>query len=297
MDIDTEEHFVEHTEVIDLLNSISKKWAFQMERGTESGRRHYQGRMSLNDKMRLTELKAEMPARYHLSKTSNANKGNRFYVMKDETRELGPWRDTPKYRQAMPAQWVGILERPRPFQQQIMNTIGQLSARKINVIYDDAGNSGKSTFANRLEFEGKCYQICPGKNTNEMCADLCDELEAAMDDKPGLIFVDMERASDQDHMGAIFCALERIKGGIVRDRRYKLRKVFFQSPPMWVYMNQLPKALNLSKDRWVFWEMLPDKSLAQITKQRYKELKIREAERLAAGEDSDGPFADTDDEA
>lgn len=272
IDVDSEEHFVPHGDVIHTLNVLGKKWAFQLERGETNGRRHYQGRISLNEKMRLGELKQEVPPRWHLSKTSNENKGNRFYVTKEDTRLDGPWRDAPKHRQEMPYQWVGITENPRPFQAKLMAKIGTRGDRAIDVIYDASGNSGKSSFANRLEFEGKCFNLVASKNTNEMCADLCDELEAACETKPGIIFVDMERAADQANMAAIFCALERIKGGVVKDRRYKLRKVFFASPPIVVFMNQLPIASTLSSDRWRIWEMTPSKDLALVDARRYKEI-------------------------
>jgi len=270
--VDTPEHWVEHTDIIHLLNDISKKWAFQLEVGHTQKKRHYQGRFSLNEKQRLNELRSQVPPRWHLSKTSNENKGNRFYVIKSDTREDGPWRDAPKYRQNLPYQWEGILENPRPFQKKLMDKIGERGDRKIDVIYDEHGCSGKSSFANRLEFEGKCYQLVASKNTNEMCADLCDELEASCDDAPGMIFVDMERASDQDNMASIFCALERIKGGVVKDRRYKLRKRFYASPPVVVFMNQLPIKSTLSSDRWRLWEMTADKDIVVITPERYSQL-------------------------
>lgn len=264
--IDNEgEHCVPWEDVVAGLNELGKRWVFQRERGEVTGKEHYQCRISLNEKQRLSELKQLVPSHWHLSKTSNDNKGNRFYVSKDESRvpgaNSGPWRDTPKYRQNMPYQWRGILENPRPFQAQIMSMIGTRDDRKVHVVYDPDGSSGKSSFANRLEFEGKCYNLVASKNTNEMCADLCDELEDAHDTAPGIIFVDMERAADQEHMGAIFAALERIKGGVVKDRRYKLRKRFYDSPPVVVFMNQLPFEGTLSKDRWTVWKMLPDKSL------------------------------------
>jgi len=287
-DIDDPNPDVPKEEIIDFLNAISKKWAFQLERGETKKRRHYQGRFSLITSARLCELKKECPKVWHLTKTSNANKNNRFYVLKEETRVEGPWRDTPKYRHKMPYQWEKILEEPRPFQQQIIDSIGTKDARTINVIYDEHGNSGKSTFANRLEFEGMCYSLLPSKNTNEMCADLCDDLETAMDDEPGVIFVDMERASDQANMTAIFAALERIKGGIVRDRRYKTRKWFYASPPMWVFMNNIPRVKGLSMDRWRFWDMQEDKSLKRLTKARWKAAKAAERDaRIAAEADED----------
>jgi len=270
--IDVEDVFVPHTTVIQDLNVLGKKWAFQQERGHEKNRLHYQGRISLNEKARLTELKQLVPEGWHLSKTSNENKGNRFYVLKEDTRVDGPWRDAPKHRQEMPYQWVGITENPRPFQAKLMAKIGTKGDRAIDVVFDRYGNSGKSSFANRLEFEGRCFNLVASKNTNEMCADLCDELEAACEDKPGIIFVDMERAADQENMAAIFCALERIKGGVVKDRRYKLRKVFFASPPIVVFMNQLPMKSTLSSDRWRLWEMTADKDMQLITKERYAEL-------------------------
>lgn len=248
---------LQEQEVIDQFNIHAKKWVFQREEGSDSnGKQHFQCRLSLNEKKRKSEIIALFEGKpWHFTQTSTANKGNMFYAMKTETRVDGPWKNTTHKSQECPWQLAGIKENMRPFQATIYSWRLIRDSRAIDLIWDKNGDSGKSSFATRLDFEGEAYQLTPSKNTNEMCADLCDELQEAEDYNPKMVFVDMERAADQEHTGPIFAALERIKGGRVVDRRYKLRKIFFGSPRIVVFMNRLPNLAFLSSDRWRVWRL------------------------------------------
>jgi len=243
-------------EVIDVIKDLAKKWVFQLERGEKSGKLHFQGRLSLIDPVRVGQLPGLFDVKgWKWSITSTENRTKYFYVQKEETRVEGPWKNIPSNLQPMPWHLKPLVERKRPFQMKILEWMNEPDARKIDVIYDLPGASGKSSFGILLEFQGLAYSLLASKNTNDMCADLCDELEQASDHAPKLILVDMERAYNQEDTSAIFAALERIKGGMVKDRRYKLRKVFFGSPRIVVFMNRIPELWKLSKDRWNFWQM------------------------------------------
>jgi len=243
-------------EVIEKIKHIAKKWVFQLEKGESSEHNHFQGRLSLHEKQRLTSLPKLVGVKgWRWSRTSSENKGNMFYVMKEDTRIDGPWKDTPSNLQPLPWHLKPLAENKRPFQLKIMEWMNHRDSRAIDIIYDLIGNTGKSSFATLLQFQGLAYSLLASKNTNEMCADLCDELTDANDFDPKLVLVDLERAYNQEDTAGIFSALERIKGGLVKDRRYKLRKVFFGSPRVVVFMNRMPELWKLSKDRWRFWRM------------------------------------------
>ena len=80
-------------ELILWLTKLCKKYCFQKEKG-ESGYVHYQGRVSMKTKIRLDRLCSVEPIKGKWSVTSNANRDNDFYVVKDDTRIEGPWKDT-----------------------------------------------------------------------------------------------------------------------------------------------------------------------------------------------------------
>lgn len=71
-----------------ILKEYCKNYAFQLEKG-ETGYIHYQGRISLKIKSRVGPPLFNA----HWTPTSNENKSNNFYVIKSDTRILGPWTD------------------------------------------------------------------------------------------------------------------------------------------------------------------------------------------------------------
>ena len=90
-------------ELKEFLNKHCKRWAFQLEEGEQNGYKHYQGRVSLKVRAR----KGPCHDAIHWSPTSKdvAVTGNEFYVLKEETRVLGPWTDRDPY---IPRQVRGI---------------------------------------------------------------------------------------------------------------------------------------------------------------------------------------------
>lgn len=269
-------------EVINVIKDLSKKWVFQMEKGAKSDHCHFQGRLSLHDPVRLGQLPGLFGVKaWKWSITVKENRTTYFYVQKDDTRVEGPWKNVPSNTQPLPWHLQPLVDRKRPFQLKILEWMKQPEARKIDIIYDLKGHSGKSTFAVLLEFQGLAFSLLASKNTNEMCADLCDEFQEASEYDPKLIMVDMERAFNQEDTSAIFCALERVKCGMVKDRRYKLRKVFYGSPRIVVFMNRIPELWKLSKDRWNFWCMDDSYDINLMTQDTVNEIiAVQTEERL-----------------
>lgn len=72
-------------------NVICSKWTYQLEKGEETGFLHYQCRVSLVKKVRITgAIKLFEKYKAHVSITFAKNMGNDFYVMKEDTRVDGP---------------------------------------------------------------------------------------------------------------------------------------------------------------------------------------------------------------
>jgi len=266
-----------HLTIIDVFKRTCKKYSFQRETG-ESGYDHYQCRVSLKVKQRTEQQAARvLEGIGHVTRTSTENRDNNFYVTKTDTRTEGPWKDTDPPPKVWPWHLKGKLETLRPWQVEVRSWQHIRNDRWIDVIHDITGKTGKSTLARLLEFIGEAYSLDPGKNTDDMCADLCDELMDAGDFDPRLLFIDCERAGDQKHMAPIYAAIERIKGGRVKDRRYKLRKIFFGSPNVVVFCNRLPQAWQVSRDRWRYWTISQD-TLVRLTDAEVRERRLTEAQ-------------------
>lgn len=235
------------------LQKIAKKWCFQLEMG-ETGYEHYQGRFSLKIKKRLPQCKELFFSEAHLSITSNENKKNMFYVMKDETRVDGPWADTDK-EIYIPRQYRGKLDTLRPFQKQIWDSYDEFEPRIVDCVINTRGNIGKSDCASLCELYGRGIDIPPMNDFEKIIESLCDLLIAKRERIPGIIFIDIPKAIPQNKLAGMYAAIEQIKKGKVYDIRYKYREWWFDSPRVWVFCNTQPSLQYLSRDRWQFWEI------------------------------------------
>lgn len=225
------------------LKAHCKKWVFQLEQG-ESGYKHYQGRISLKRKNR----KGPHYENIHWSPTSTANADNDFYVVKDDTRISGPWTDKDI---TIPRQ-VAEITQLRPWQQQVLDSAKDWNPRTINYLYCPNGNIGKSTLGLYALCHGLGRMIPPMESFK-------DYMRMVMDaPKAPLYIIDLPRATTKGSCMGFWSAIESIKNGWVYDDRYNFKEEVFTSPAVWVFANHLPDEDLLSKDRWVYWEVVED---------------------------------------
>lgn len=237
-----------------------KKWCFQLEE-SDSGYIHYQGRISLKVKKRLPQVKSVFKCKeIHWSVTSSENSKNTFYVTKPETRIDGPWSDQDK-EIYIPRQFRGKLESLRPFQQVIWDSANEFEDRCINCIINSKGNVGKSMIASLCDLYGRGIDIPPINDSEKLIQSVCNRLMAKSCRTPGLVFVDIPRATKQEKLSGMFSAIEQIKKGKVYDMRYHFTEWWFDSPQIWVFMNIVPKSKYLSRDRWRFFDINDDYEL------------------------------------
>lgn len=240
MDIDNEKG--QFDMLMKLLGDKCKKWAFQLEKG-ESGYLHYQGRVSLKLKAR----KGFTLEWIHWSITSDENKNNDFYVMKEQTRVKGPWLDTDK-----------VIFIPRhvrditlfPWQQDILESAKVFDTRGINVLYNKSGNIGKSTLA--------IYAGCRGLARNIPMMESYKDYMAMVMDCPtsDLYFVDFPRSMNKAGCAGFWSAIESIKNGHAYDSRYSFREKYFDPPCIWIFTNTIPSKEYLTGDRWKYWNVV-----------------------------------------
>lgn len=226
-----------------ILKTHCKKWCFQGEKGEQTGYEHWQGRCSMKQKMRIEGVIKIIPG--HISLTSKENRDNNFYVTKEETREEGPYCDT-DFEPYIPRQ-IREVKNLKPWQQKIVDDAAIWDTRKINIVYCQQGNIGKST----LKTYVGVYQIgraIPYSN------DYKDIMRMVMDTpkKPLYIF-DLPRAISKDKLFQFFGALETLKDGYAFDDRYHFKEEYFDCPNIWVFMNAIPEQDLLSADRWAIW--------------------------------------------
>lgn len=248
----------------DICRQHCKKWTFQSEKGA-SGYNHFQGRVSLKEKLRLPGIvKLFEGTGAHFSITCNANRDNMFYVSKSETRTDGPWSD--KDRQIyIPRQFRGILDNLRPWQKHIWDRLEEFEARSINIVYDPVGNQGKSTLAALIDLHGMGIDMPPCNDGEKLIQSLCNILMKREIREPKSLFIDLPRSMDQTKLYGMFTAIEQIKKGKVYDFRYSYDEWWFDSPQIWVFCNEEPQQGYVSRDRWKFWRITEQAELLSYT--------------------------------
>ena len=228
-------------ELKEALGKLAKKWTFQLEQGELTDYRHYQGRCSLWKKKRGSELAklwlgvGELP-QYCQPTTKNAM-GDDFYVIKEDTRVDGPWsnKDTVQF---IPDEFRKT--EFRNWQTALLDESKVKNSRQIDIIIDAEGNKGKSWISAHMHLHNKGYDIPPIGDSKDLMSAVMGMLMAKDDHNPGIIFVDIPRAMKQDKLHSLFIALESIKKGRVYDFRYAYKEWWFNSPRLWVFMNQAP---------------------------------------------------------
>lgn len=251
------------------LNEWCKKWVFQEEKG-EGGYEHWQVRLHLIQKKTHAGMISDLKMGQgpisdiggHWSVTSGGvHLNNKFnYVMKKDSRVDGPWKDSDYQEPAvMTRQLRYFLENDMyPWQTEVMGWCQEPDDRKVDLILDRVGNSGKSILAEYLEYHGLAFEMPPLRQME----DIMQFAYSFPVQKAYLI--DMPRAMKKDRLGDFYAGLESIKNGVCYDKRYCGKKRRFDRPRVIVFSNCAPDWKFLSADRWNVYDMLPDKSLNQL---------------------------------
>lgn len=236
----------ERKALITQLEASSKKWCFQLEECPKTKRKHFQGRISLKVKTRQPSRRFKLAKGIRFSITSNENKGNDFYVCKEDSKLEGPWSDKDEKPLYIPRQ-IREIQKLRPWQQMIVDDANIWDTRTINVIIDQTGNHGKSILKTWVGVYGIGRAI-PFTN------DYRDIMRMVMDTKKKpLYIIDVPRALKKDQLFQFFSGVETLKDGYAYDDRYAFKEEYFDSPNIWIMMNTLPDTDYLSKDRWKIW--------------------------------------------
>jgi hypothetical protein len=150
------------------------------------------------------------------------------------------------------------METLRPWQQYIKDRCHLHEERQINIIFDEGGSIGKTTFISLMKDHGLAIMMAPEESFSRMCRSLCNKLTANNDRDPKCIFIDLPNALPKKHMNQLYSAIELIKSGKVVDSRNHYREWKFHPPQIWVFTNVQPKNEWLSGDKWKIYT-IPDK--------------------------------------
>lgn len=234
-----------------ILRTWCKKWVFQVEEGKEEGHyQHYQARISLKEKTRTPHKLGMVPVQAHFSITSTPGTKTFSYVMKEDTRIDGPWKDTDEEPLYIPRQ-IREITTLYPWQQKVVDSARIWDTRTINILFDETGNHGKSILKTYVGVH-QIGRAIPFVN------DYRDIMRIVMDTpKKPLYIIDVPRALRKDQLFQFFSGVETLKDGYAYDDRYHFKEEYFDCPNIWIFMNKLPEEEYLSRDRWKVWQIDP----------------------------------------
>lgn len=262
----------EHTseDIIKCLKQHCKQWCFQEEKG-DGGYEHYQGRLSLKEKKRLSEIRALFPGwgTCHWEAERDGDKSG-FYVTKEESRVAGPWSN----KDVVP--YIPRFHRNLVFtrvQQWIFDKLKAQDDRKFLFLVDKEGGTGKSTFGTQLSLKHGGIRIPASIKTAEDALAVVYSRVSVNPGKTWIIYLDIPRSvAKAEHWGKWLSLLEDVKNGHAYDKRYTWKECFFEPPKVLVVSNSYPPKGLLTGDRYDCQDMLWIRfTVGDLSKAAYEE--------------------------
>ena len=249
------------------LAGICKKFVFQLEKG-RSGYLHWQCRVSMITKRTaaalITEIIPLIGGHWSLTSANVHNGPKHFnYVMKEDTRVEGPWTDTTpcEEKPALTRQLREFMKTVKDgnmydYQMYLYEQSTVYDDRKITLIYDPHGNSGKSRLVDLLEYEEKALYVPPLDSMKDISQYIC-----CFETRECYCF-DLPRAMKKEGkiLRGIYSGIELLKDGRMFDTRYTGKRRRLDCPQIYVFANGIPDWDLLSPDRWEILEIQKDKS-------------------------------------
>lgn len=200
----------------------------------ETKRKHLQGYVELNKRMRITQLKPIYGNTISWRAANGTKQENITYCTKDG-------KIYTNFR--LPRQ-IKFPEMNRPWQIEILNIISkEPDNRTIHWYWERKGGIGKTTFTNYLALRHNAI-LCPPK-TNDALHRLAKEVE--LNNAIDIVVFDIPRTS-LDYIN--YTAMEKIKDGQIVSGKYEGCQAIIASPHLIVFANEPPALTKMSLDRW-----------------------------------------------
>ncbi len=117
--------------------------------------------------------------------------------------------------------------------------------RKINWLYDEKGNTGKS-FLTKYLMKVENALVVDGKK-NDIFHQIAKRQDQEIPIKIGIVIIDVPRASFNN---ISYNAIEAIKNGLISSGKYEGGQYSFKTPHVYVFANSEPDEEKFSEDRW-----------------------------------------------
>jgi hypothetical protein len=248
------------------LESISKKFVFQLERGEKEGVLHFQGCFETRIRKRqstiLTDLQVILQIEVctlQVDRMCGTWEQAVEYCTKDETSVSKPvLSDDLKVSELTKYQGndLKVFEKEGFFRwQKAVNliifeddlfTIKPSSGRQVIWIEDTQGNTGKSLFTKMLCYRNPSITKLAFGSGSQMRASVVEEgpMQCYIIDIP-------RKLCNDDFQNNIYSVIEDLKNGFIKSSMYGKPKTLFMEPPLVIiFSNNECPTTQLSVDRW-----------------------------------------------
>jgi len=220
------------------------KYVFQQEIGEENGTPHLQGYVEAKSPIKFSTLKKIIEGG-HLMKAKGDIRANWEYCTKEDTRDPNghtycnfaePYVEKPTVLDS-----TKLYKWQKDIEDQFKLPNDEVDPRKINWIYDEKGNLGKTSFAKYCSFHNLATLLRNGK-ANDIASMILLQEKTCRD----FIF-DFTRSTE----GCIsYQTLESVKDGIIISTKYEGGRKLITTPIIYVFANFYPDENKMSMDRW-----------------------------------------------
>lgn len=135
-------------------------------------------------------------------------------------------------------------------QKRVLQAVRITNNREIVVWYTDEGGCGKSHLCGALWERRIAHYVIPQGTAKSIIQDVASEVLNNGDRE--MIVIDIPRTWKWTE--EMYCAIETIKDGLVKDPRYSSRTINIRGTKLLILCNHMPKLGKLSADRWVVLE-------------------------------------------
>lgn len=266
------------------LTANCDKWVYQLEQGAnpedgQPGFRHFQCRFKLKERIRRLQLVGLMqrsglvvhPAAVRPTSKAAGNRPVWSYVMKEDTRVDGPWKDTDRDPMSLPQRLRLPLMEPHNWQMQVLAL--PFDDRKIHLIVNETGHAGKSTFGQAhaaMNPTDWLYIKVDLREPRTIVEAIMAKYAAGPEFRDFTVFINVPRGCAgqmTERECREFCnILEMVKDGHVSDRRYSYKEAFLGRTRVIVVSNEGVQHTDrfLSADRPVYYRITPSMNLVPV---------------------------------
>lgn len=240
----------DHETMITMFGDVNY-YVFQKEKG-EKGTEHYQGYIEFKKKIRLSALK-KIINKAHWEQAKASRLKNIDYCTKNETKIAGPWASE-KLKKP-----IKIIENLLPFQADIIKMIDEEpDDRTINCLIDTNGNIGKTALIKYLCVKRDDILFATGGQAKDIFNLFYNADMNGFDMTNNFAyFLNVPR----DSKAISYKSIECIKDGLITNTKYEAGNLIFNSPHVWIMINEEPEYDKLSADRWKLWTVNEKKEL------------------------------------